>query len=237
MLPSVAVYSNAARFDTPKDRAESRANSSTILLLSPNVTFALLCASFRSDAASTNAVLRAKAPALTAQIPIVAFVANEVMREPRVCVSSPMPRSVCEASSRALMMIASSAAVAMCYTFPRTRREDGSMKFGRFRISQVMAVTLGALAAIALAIALFNAVGGGGDRSAPADGVRCAPALAAARRIEGGLTVDGGGSLSNAQAVRSGDFDSVWFVAAEIDGPRLGKAGEIGLRAANAPTD
>jgi len=111
------------------------------------------------------------------------------------------------------------------------------MKFGRFRISQVMAVTLGALAAIALAIALFNAVGGGGDRSAPADGVRCAPALAAARRIEGGLTVDGGGSLSNAQAVRSGDFDSVWFVAAEIDGPGLEERGEIGVWATNDLTD
>lgn len=70
----------------------------------------------------------------------------------------------------------------------------------------------------------------GGD-----DGNRCEPvSRALLDGIETGLTVSGGGSLSSGQAVRSDDFEQVWFVAAEIDGPGLEGDGDIGLWATNS---
>jgi hypothetical protein len=51
--------------------------------------------------------------------------------------------------------------------------------------------------------------------------------------ITTGLTVSGGGSLSEAAAVRSSDFEKVWFVAAEIDGPGLEGSGDVGIWATN----
>jgi len=42
--------------------------------------------------------------------------------------------------------------------------------------------------------------------------------------IETGLTVQGGGTLKNAQAVKSEDFENVYFISAEIDGPEWREA-------------
>lgn len=52
--------------------------------------------------------------------------------------------------------------------------------------------------------------------------------------ISEGLTVDGGGSLRNAQAVRSGDYKKVWFIAADIQGPGLEGSEDIGIWATNS---
>jgi len=52
--------------------------------------------------------------------------------------------------------------------------------------------------------------------------------------IETGLTVQGGGSLGAASAVKSGDFESVWFVAAEINGSGMEGSGEVGVWATNS---
>jgi hypothetical protein len=53
--------------------------------------------------------------------------------------------------------------------------------------------------------------------------------------IETGLTVGGGGWLDamTAQAVKSNDFNSVYFVAAAIYGPGMGQKGVIGVWATN----
>lgn len=51
--------------------------------------------------------------------------------------------------------------------------------------------------------------------------------------ISEGLTVQGGGSISNAAAVRSEDFERLYFIAAEIEGPGLEGAGDIGVWASN----
>jgi hypothetical protein len=46
------------------------------------------------------------------------------------------------------------------------------------------------------------------------------------------LTVSGGGSLSNGYAVESNDFESLWFIAATINGPQMGNK-TIGIWSAN----
>ena len=51
--------------------------------------------------------------------------------------------------------------------------------------------------------------------------------------IEQGLTVTGGGSLSNGQVVRSDDFENVYFVAAQIEGE--GMEDSVGVWATNDP--
>lgn len=51
--------------------------------------------------------------------------------------------------------------------------------------------------------------------------------------IASGLTISGGGSLREGWAVKSGDFNSLYFIAAEIDGPGLKGNGDIGLWASN----
>jgi hypothetical protein len=48
-------------------------------------------------------------------------------------------------------------------------------------------------------------------------------------RIAEGLTVASGGTLSNASAVKSNDYEAVYFVAAEIDGPGMEGDGEVGV--------
>jgi hypothetical protein len=40
-------------------------------------------------------------------------------------------------------------------------------------------------------------------------------------RIESGLTVDGGGSLRNVKAVKSNDFESVYFISGDLQGSGL----------------
>lgn len=63
---------------------------------------------------------------------------------------------------------------------------------------------------------------------------RCDRASAAVvSAIESGLTVTGGGSLSNAFIVRSDDFESVYFVAAQIEGEGLSDT--VGVWARNDP--
>lgn len=55
--------------------------------------------------------------------------------------------------------------------------------------------------------------------------------------ILAGLTVTGGGTLRDAQMVKSSDFEAIWFVSAEIDGQEMEDDGEIGTWATNAPKD
>jgi hypothetical protein len=51
-------------------------------------------------------------------------------------------------------------------------------------------------------------------------------------RIADLLTVSGGGSLANGHAVKSNDFESLWFIAATINGPKMGSK-TIGIWATN----
>jgi hypothetical protein len=51
--------------------------------------------------------------------------------------------------------------------------------------------------------------------------------------IEEGLTVQGGGTLRNARAVKSEDFNNVYMVAAELQGAGLEGADDIGVWATN----
>jgi hypothetical protein len=53
--------------------------------------------------------------------------------------------------------------------------------------------------------------------------------------IATGLIVPGGGMLRQAQAVKSGDFDDVYFVSAEIDAAGLEGLGDIGTWAKSGP--
>ena len=57
--------------------------------------------------------------------------------------------------------------------------------------------------------------------------------LAVVDRIAAGLTVQGA-TLGNARAVRSGDFDRVWLVAAQVDTPGATSTPQIGLWATNS---
>lgn len=53
--------------------------------------------------------------------------------------------------------------------------------------------------------------------------------------IATGLTVQGGGTLRNAQAVKSNDSKSVWFISADIDGPGMDEEDDIGTWAKTGP--
>ena len=71
-------------------------------------------------------------------------------------------------------------------------------------------------------------------RSDPADLGRCeSVAPEVAEGIASGLTVSGGGSLRAIQAVRSADYEQVWFVGAEIQGPGMEGGGEVAVFAVN----
>lgn len=77
--------------------------------------------------------------------------------------------------------------------------------------------------------------GGLGRAGARESATACtAVAPAVLTSIASGLTVSGGGTLRDGQAVRSGDFRNVWFVAAEIDGPGLERDGDVGVWALNS---
>jgi hypothetical protein len=68
----------------------------------------------------------------------------------------------------------------------------------------------------------------------PAATSRCetpSPQLVAA--ISDGLTITGGGSLRGAQAVRSADFEKVWFVSADLEGSGLEGDDEIATWSTN----
>jgi hypothetical protein len=53
--------------------------------------------------------------------------------------------------------------------------------------------------------------------------------------ISEGLTVGGGGTLTNAKAVKSNDFKRVYFISADIDGPGLEGPDDIGTWAKSGP--
>jgi hypothetical protein len=89
------------------------------------------------------------------------------------------------------------------------------------------------LVAAAVFMLLGSACGGGGETTAS---TRCKPVPPAlTKAIESGLTVTGGGTLKNAQAVKSEDFKRVYFISAEINGPGMEKPGEIGTWAKSGP--
>lgn len=71
-----------------------------------------------------------------------------------------------------------------------------------------------------------------GDRAA--DLSRCEPVTDAfAGLIASGLTVEGGAGLRAAQAVRSRDFESLWFVSADLQAERLQGREELATWATN----
>ncbi len=83
-----------------------------------------------------------------------------------------------------------------------------------------------------------SASGGSEPVTDEAKSERCLdPPPAVVEAIASALTVTGGGSLRDAQAVRSSDFEAVWFVSAEIDGPEIEEDGQIGTWATNALKD
>jgi hypothetical protein len=98
------------------------------------------------------------------------------------------------------------------------------------------------LVAAAVFVLLGSACGGGGEPSAgeattggetttatTTESSRCKPVPPGLKKgIEEGLNVTGGGTLANAQAVKSEDFKRVYFISAEINGPGMEKTGEIG---------
>ena len=94
------------------------------------------------------------------------------------------------------------------------------------------------LAAIGLAVgigisACTTAADPSGASRAP-DSSRCEAVPAhTVLAIEEGLTVNGGGSLRAARMVRSADFERVWFVAADLQGPGLNGPADIGVWATN----
>lgn len=51
--------------------------------------------------------------------------------------------------------------------------------------------------------------------------------------LEDALTVQGGGSISEAAADRSNSFQRIYFIAAEIEGPGLEGSGDVGVWASN----
>lgn len=72
-------------------------------------------------------------------------------------------------------------------------------------------------------------------KAAPEPGSRCesVPADIVAG-IESGLTVAGGASLRGAKAVRSQDYQKVWFVAADIQGDGMEGNSQIAVWATNS---
>jgi hypothetical protein len=92
---------------------------------------------------------------------------------------------------------------------------------------------------------IAGACGGGGSDAAAEPETLTVPeqesdrCLAVPRDlVEGiatGLTVNGGGTLRNAQAVKSNDLNDAYFISAEIDGPGLEGDGDIGTWAKSGP--
>jgi hypothetical protein len=86
--------------------------------------------------------------------------------------------------------------------------------------------------AVTATVGLSTAIARAPD--ATATQTRCeTPTEALVGIIASRLIVFGGGSLRNAQAVKSKDFDQVYFVAADIQGPGLEGSADIAVWAAN----
>ena len=90
------------------------------------------------------------------------------------------------------------------------------------------------LAVCALVVAACASGGATPATAPPATPSRCeTPSADLISLIEDRLTVNGGGRLLYAQAVRAGDYDKVWMVAGELDGAGMTGLGEIALWATN----
>lgn len=92
---------------------------------------------------------------------------------------------------------------------------------------------------VAVAIVVAACGGGNGAITIPqteATASRCEEASRSLLdEVASMLTVSGGGTLRDGMLVRSNDFDYVFFLAAEIDGPGLTERGDIGIWATNEP--
>jgi hypothetical protein len=75
--------------------------------------------------------------------------------------------------------------------------------------------------------------GGGGSQGEQTASCKPAP-KAVLNRIEAGLEVQGGGKLRNGFAVKSADFEKVYMVAADIQGPGLEGNDDVGVWATNS---
>ncbi len=90
---------------------------------------------------------------------------------------------------------------------------------------------LALLAVVVVAVFLFWNPGGG---NSPAAAERCLPVPSSmAQVLADSLTVQGGGSISATAAVRSEDFDNIYFISAEIDGPGMEGTGDVGVWSSN----
>lgn len=85
---------------------------------------------------------------------------------------------------------------------------------------------MGRLAVLVSVVMLAGCGGSSGQAPTtdqPSDTSRCVDVSAAKlAAIEAGLTIDGGGGLGSAAAVRSSDYSRVYFVSAVLVGPGLG---------------
>jgi hypothetical protein len=111
---------------------------------------------------------------------------------------------------------------------------------GRPLFSVHRLLILCAVVAGALALAGCGSDDDGSDEAADSARARsgpvpaCEPASdALLRKIEAGLTVHGGGSLQTGYFTRSRDFDNVYMVAAEVQGPGLEDNGDVGVWSTN----
>lgn len=86
---------------------------------------------------------------------------------------------------------------------------------------------------------LLGKLAGGNSAPTPASTVkqvssRCYSAPQELTQVlETGLTAQGSESLRNAYAVRSNDYENVWFVAADIQAPGLEESKDVGVWATN----
>lgn len=104
------------------------------------------------------------------------------------------------------------------------RPEPDSRTVGVVRILRYVVVVL----------AVSVAACGNGDNGA-AGSSRCEPVSAAmVDAIATGLTVNGGGSLRAATAVKSNDHVNAYFIAADIQGPGMMGTKEVGVWTSNS---
>jgi hypothetical protein len=81
---------------------------------------------------------------------------------------------------------------------------------------------------VALVVGVVTLAGCGGDDDDSA-AANCMAMPTIAKRIESGLTVQGGGSLKNVRGVEGGDEEQpLYFVSGELEGPGMEGPGEVG---------
>lgn len=89
-------------------------------------------------------------------------------------------------------------------------------------------ILAGSAAVVALA-----ACGGGDDSGGTSS--RCeTPSTVLVSAISEGLNIEGGGSIRRAAAVKSTDFEKVWFVSADLEGAGLEGSDDIATWATNS---